>query len=83
MSLRWYGHSECMANDGLAKKIYDDTVKGTRRRGRSLKRRIHTVREEIKVRDVSNDDARVLIWDRMYWKNFVYRGGAYGGTGLT
>lgn len=46
--LGWYDHVDHMVDDRLFKKIYSNTVEGTRRRDRQQKRQIKTMRESLR-----------------------------------
>jgi hypothetical protein len=50
--ISWLGHLERMEEDGMPKKIFTQELKGTRRRGRPMKRWREEVERDLQVRGV-------------------------------
>lgn len=57
-----------MAGDRLVGKIHSNTTEATRKRDRLRKRRVEAVRDSIRAEDISDEDIRGMLYDRMEWK---------------
>ncbi len=60
-TLRWFGHIERMGNEEFDKEVYLSSVECTNRRGRSLGRWEHRVREYLSGKEVTGN---TLEWAR-------------------
>ena len=63
------GHLERMEEDRMPKKIFTEELEGTRRRGRSRKRRKEEAERDLQVLGVRR--RRELVADRKRWKDIV------------
>jgi len=73
--ISWLGHIERMEEDRLAKKIFTQELKGTRRRERPRKRWIKEVARDLQVLGVRR--WRELVADRKKWKDIVLQAKAH------
>jgi len=67
--ISWLGHLERMEEDRMPKKIFTEELEGTRRRGRSRKRRKEEAERDLQVLGVRR--RRELVADRKRWKDIV------------
>ena len=68
--LRWFGHMERMDENRLVKRMYSGECVGKKPVGRPKKRWIELVRDCLKERNVSMDEARRMVLDRNEWRGF-------------
>lgn len=66
----WLCTVQCVA-DNFVKKLYNSKVEVTRR-GRPYYKWKYAMKELIRVRDISEENAREMICDGGQWKRFVY-----------
>jgi len=75
--IRWLGHLERMEEDRMPKKIFAQTLEGTRRRGRPRKRWKVEVERDLQVLGVRR--WRDLVADRKKWKDIFRQAKAHSG----
>ena len=62
--LRWFGHVKRMDDEIMVKRVYDSGMKGRRDRGRSIRVWKDGVKEVITEKDLTLEQARVIVHDR-------------------
>ena len=81
--LSWFGHMERMSGERLTKRVYESEVGGARRRGRPPKGWMNGVKDALKERGRTVENARVVCQNRSEWRAVVYgRTGAAIGEGV-
>jgi len=75
--ISWLGHLERMEEDRMAKKVFTQELKGTRRRGRPRKRWKEEVERDLQVLGVRRWTE--LVADRKKWKDIVRQAKAHSG----
>ncbi len=71
-TLRWFGHTERMGNEGFVKKVYLSSVEDMNKRGRSLGRWEDRVKEFVSEREVRG---KGLEWAKKGSSTLIGRGG--------
>jgi hypothetical protein len=77
LRLRWCGHIERMNNERMSKKVMTTKMEGTRKRGRSRKRWIDEVEEDLKIMGTRNWHA--VAKDRQEWRKIVLEAKVHNG----
>jgi len=67
--ISWLGHLEAMEEDRMPKKIFNQQLEGTRRRGRPRKRWKEQVEGDLQVLGVRRQ--KEMVTDRNKWKDIV------------
>jgi len=75
--ISWLGHLERMEEDRMTKKIFNQEMEATRRRGRARKRWKEEVERDIQVLGVRR--WRELVAARKKWKDIVRQAKAHSG----
>jgi hypothetical protein len=75
--MSWLGHLERMEKDRMPKKIFNQQLEGTRRRGRPRKRRKEQVEGDLQALGVRR--WREIVTDRKNWKAIVQQAKANSG----
>ena len=75
--ISWLGHLERMEEDRMPKKIFNQQLEGTRRRGRPRKRWKEQVERDLQVLGVRR--WREIVTDRNKWKDIVQQAKAHSG----
>src|SRR5215475_8484138 len=75
--ISWLGHLERMEEDRMPKKIFNQQLEGTRRRGRPRKRWKEQVEGDLQVLGVRR--WREIVTDRKEWKDIVQQAKAHSG----
>ena len=75
--ISWLGHLERMEEDRVAKKIFNQQLEGTRRRGRPRKRWKEQVEGDLQALGVRR--WREIVTDRNKWKDIVQQAKAHSG----
>ena len=72
-TLRWFGHVERMNEERMAKKVYVSAVNGRRDRGRPTRVWMDGVKDALNAREVTLEQARMIVDDRDRWRDLVKR----------
>ena len=75
--ISWLGHLERMEEDRMPKKIFNQQLEGTRRRGRPRKRWKEQVEGDLQVLGMRR--WREIVTDRNKWKDIVQQAKAHSG----
>jgi hypothetical protein len=75
--ISWLGHLERMEEDRMPKKIFNQELEGTKRRGRSRKGWREEVERDFQVLGVRR--WRELVTDRTKWRDIVQQAKAHNG----
>ena len=72
-TLRWFGHVERMNEERMAKKVYVSAENGRRDRGRPTRVWMDGVKDALNAREVTLEQARMIVDDRDRWRDLVKR----------
>jgi len=75
--ISWLGHLERMEEDRMPKKIFNQELEGTRRRGRQRKRWREEVERDLQVLGVRR--WRELVIDKDKWRGIVLQAKTHSG----
>ena len=67
--LRCYGYVERSGSEMLAKRVYESSVRGLRRRGRLRKCWMGGAKETLERKGLNIEEAKVSVQDRSEWRS--------------